>query len=205
MSETDHPGRRSAGAGRVLTALAAVFVAASVAAVAVPWLRGSTTTVSPRVPMGSATPQPSAVGPARQVFAVACVRTADDYCPRYIDDLVRRRQLDPAQQVRVQAAADRVRLVLPAGLVGRPVCEPTSGGACLLSRSAPTVNAVRDALVAAGFSAVVRQARSGDPAPIGSVLFAVTAAPGCVVGFHDGPSPQSNAVGLLPDGHCLAG
>jgi hypothetical protein len=66
-----------------------------------------------------------------------------------------------------------------------------------------TVGEVRDTLTAAGFTDVtVRIARNTDPAPAGSVLYAVPVIEACLVGSV---AQQSTVqlVGRLPGGACL--
>jgi hypothetical protein len=52
-------------------------------------------------------------------------------------------------------------------------------------------------------TAVVRPARGVDPAPAGSVVYAVPVGPGCVIGYRDGEAGGSIPAGTLPGGSCL--
>jgi hypothetical protein len=88
-------------------------------------------------------------------------------------------------------------------------CDADPGWTCDAPRPANTadVTAVRVVLTGLGYpAAVVRLERAGDPAPDGSVVYAVRL-PGdrCVVAFAAmGRGPNMNGVsGLLPSGECL--
>jgi hypothetical protein len=69
----------------------------------------------------------------------------------------------------------------------------------------------RASLARVGFpDAVVRIARPDDPAPAGSLLYAVRVESACVVGHIEGiprgyPSPdgRQDVLGLLPGGRCV--
>jgi hypothetical protein len=65
----------------------------------------------------------------------------------------------------------------------------------------------RRSLAAAGFDDVtVRMARPDDPAPAGSVIYAVAVGPACVLldQTEPGPPGDEQIVGKRPDGNCLA-
>lgn len=89
----------------------------------------------------------------------------------------------------------------------------TAGSARCANRPEPSpptdsdLAAVRATLARQGFpDAVVRFARSDDPAPPGALLYAVRVESACVVGHLEsvpsGPHQQV-VLGLLPDGRCL--
>jgi hypothetical protein len=74
-------------------------------------------------------------------------------------------------------------------------------------RTGPEVDDVRRGLSAAGFpDATVRPATAGDPAPPGSVIYAVRVGDACLIGYETGPElnfSSSSIGGLRRDGSCL--
>jgi hypothetical protein len=65
--------------------------------------------------------------------------------------------------------------------------------------------ALRAALLAAGLpDSAARPARRLDPAPAGSLLYAVDVGPACVLGYDLSGGGDRWVVGRLPDGHCLS-
>jgi hypothetical protein len=138
------------------------------------------------------------------------------YCERLVRDLSRRPHLTERQSAQlavraeeVQKAVDQLgRCVEPVAPPYRSECvaggveprhdQPTDDDADLLAR----------ALVEAGFDgAVARIAGRADPAPVGTILYAVPVGDGCVLGHLDslrGGGTQQT-VGRLPGGRCLAG
>jgi hypothetical protein len=193
--------------------LGVVFVLASAAALSIPLLRGADAVQSPtvRVTFGAS----SAESPAPQHLAVVCRKTSDDYCARWSADLIRRAPLTDAERATAMTVATRVRQAIPAHPTGACVTDPPTptGSAvprpvptrCGVSVARPDAESIRRALTAVGFTdAVVRPARTDDPAPAGSVLVAVGAGPACVVLFEHPQGGQDAVVGRLPDGTCRA-
>lgn len=80
------------------------------------------------------------------------------------------------------------------------VPRPASGR--LVVDAVALARALRDA----GFpNATVRMARPGDPAPVGSVLYAVPVGSACILGYDQGGGGSVNVVGRLLGGRCLTG
>ena len=76
--------------------------------------------------------------------------------------------------------------------------------ACSVEILPPSVRQVRTALGKAGHrTAVIRTARSDDPAPVGSVLVAVPTGRECILLFAEGGASRSWVAGRLPGGRCL--
>jgi hypothetical protein len=113
----------------------------------------------------------------------------------------------------VQRQVDAVRNALNTHLSPGPIrCLPTTEagqpGPC---GEAPglagpdDVERVRQVLDAAGFTgAVVRLATNEDPAPTGTVVYAVPAGFGCVLGYRRGLEGSDVAAGIRADGSCLS-
>ncbi|BCJ67695.1 hypothetical protein [Polymorphospora rubra] len=158
----------------LLIGLPAVAVAAGALAVGLPVLRG----------LGVAGNDPP-VAVERSLFAVVCQVGRPDDCERRTRLHVDRRPVTAREQMR--ALTDWQRVVLPA----------PSGGVV-------AVDEVRAAIVAAGHpDPVVQIALAGDPAPPGTVLYAVPVYGTCVIGHLGGGSHDLQVVGPLPDGRCL--
>ncbi|WJK41090.1 hypothetical protein O7608_01110 [Solwaraspora sp. WMMA2056] len=176
---------------RIGLPIAVLFVVASATAVAVPLVRASVSASGPDE------------RPAVTVKQFVCAQVAssvDDYCDRIAEDLGRRTPLTDEERVaaqpRRQALLDGFVRELGADCPGPP--EP-----CRLPATTP--DAVRQALVAAGFTdPAVRSARFTDPAPAGAILYAVRAGRACLLGYV---RPETAAppliVGRLPDDACL--
>jgi hypothetical protein len=166
--------------------LSAAGVLAAVAGVVV--LADRITSWADDGPVGSA--QPHLTGPSPRLYAcVALAQDADDYCGRAVLDWSRRKELTDADRLPAGGLVDQVRTA---------VAGPTSGYA----------EDIRRALSTAGFpGAIVRPARANDPAPDGSIVYAVDAGAACVIGYRDarGFGGGPNLVGTLPDGTCLPG
>ncbi|MEV0730224.1 hypothetical protein [Polymorphospora sp. NPDC050346] len=160
----------------LLVGLPAVAVAAGALAVGLPVLRG----------LGVTGNDPPVVV-ERSAFAVVCEVSRPDDCERRTRLHADRRPVPLPEHMR--ALTDWQRVVLPA----------PSGGVV-------AVDEVRAAIVAAGHpDPVVQIALAGDPAPPGTVLFAVPVYETCVIGHLGGGSHDLQVVGPLPDGRCLAG
>ena len=176
---------------------------------------------------------PDPAGPAAHRFACLYVsNTAQEAaegeiaCQREAVDQGRRVQLSQAQlsQLRsitrqvdaavdtavrgcVEAAVDRC-VAVPAQT--RVVRDPSVSGGALVAEIPPVVSAprtlapIRAALHRAGFrTPLVRLARPEDPAPPGSVVYAVSAGQACVIGYQGRQRATARAVGRLPSGSCL--
>ncbi|MEV4535234.1 hypothetical protein AB0J82_15525 [Asanoa sp. NPDC049518] len=131
-------------------------------------------------------------GPSRCAYNRPANATGDPCRPRPPDGPARatltaaeRASAEPARTIAERAVASALRC---------PTCasaEPAD---------------VRAALTAAGFpDAVARPARADDPAPPGTIVYAVPAGAACVLGYYD-PSTGSQRLqiqGSLYQGHCL--
>jgi hypothetical protein len=143
-----------------------------------------------------------------------------DLCRREVADAARRTALTAADRHRGESLARRVQAVLT-----RPVappgytCEPAAPAATFPPpcrwdpdlADPPGLGDVawaRQALRAAGYAgAVVRMATADDPAPVGSLLYAVPVDNLCIIGYGAQRSDLAGspvAKGQLPDGSCLS-
>lgn len=163
-------------------------------------------------PEASATSGSPASGDSAQ--SAGCAVLGDfpdsaDVCAREAADAKRRPRLDGAPLTEAYAAADKIRPVLTLF----SACSPVDSEACMrgpVSR-APNeddIDTVVSQLTKAGFTAVARVARGSDPAPHGSLLFAVeVGVQSCVIGYmREVPFGYGSSLamtGRLPDGHCL--
>jgi hypothetical protein len=188
---------------RLVVLLLTVFVVAGATALAVPLLRAAADP-APVAATTVAAPAPTAAHPAPPFDSFVCVESATKpHCDRYVADLTRRGPLDEAGRRTAQAALERMDGVLPPGREGP--CEfDEELEICSVEILPPSPGQVRQALDKAGYrTAVIRTARAGDPAPIGSLLVALPVGRGCVLSFDDGDGAQSWTAGQLPDGACL--
>jgi hypothetical protein len=105
---------------------------------------------------------------------------------------------DPGQVYPRPAGSELDPAQVPMPEPGRDERRPVSLG---------EVDLIVSVLRQAGFgSAVVRLAGDQDPAPAGTVIYAIEAGPGCVVGHQRGVGARGSwqVVGRLPDGGCLS-
>ena len=191
------------GPARLAVLLLTVFVVAAAAALAIPFLR-ATADPAPVAATTVAAPTPTAAQSAPPGDGFLCVESATEpHCDRYVADLTRRAPLDEAGQRTARAASERMDGVMPPGREGP--CEfDEELEICSVEILPPLPGQVRQALDKAGYrTAVIRTARIGDPAPVGSLLIAVPVGRGCVLSFDDGDGAQSWTAGQLPDGSCL--
>jgi hypothetical protein len=158
-------------------------------------------------------PSPAAAspshGPSQPVgFAIICSAHPKDpgYCDRYVADLGQRGQLTEAQRTEATARAGPV-VEAVRGLTqrhSRCVAEslrPDGGPPpCRLVYDPIAIADLRAALGRG--DAIVRPARPDDPAPVGSVFFAVRMADACLIGHADSTDAQHAIVGPLPGGRC---
>jgi hypothetical protein len=134
-----------------------------------------------------------------------CVFTA--YCERAAAEVARRPPLDETGRAQGKDAMNTVHRALTV----RSACASSAACATSSTRHAPTaadVDASQRGLRDAGFGdVVVRIARPHDPAPTGSLLYAVAVGAGtCVVGHVadlPGGSGTGFVAGALPDGTCI--
>ena len=146
---------------------------------------------------------------------------ARDYCDRYVRDLSQRAELTQAQRDALDADRRRVEYAL-SRLDSCAWPSPSDVAACARSRladgpaSSPRpaseqlgpadVEAVQAALRDAGFNdALVRLARSEDPATDGSIFLAVPLKDACLLGYLDSLRAGGNRylAGRLPNGRCV--
>jgi hypothetical protein len=144
--------------------------------------------------------------------SVSCLVSDNDhgsYCERVATDVVRRASLTAEQRAAAEQAHNRVQRAVSRD----DRCSPPTSSDCLASpRRIPTsadVDQRRKKLEEAGFSgSVVRIARPDDPAPHGTLLYAVPVAGGaCVVGYIKtlpGGGGGGFLGGPLPNGRCLS-
>lgn len=155
-------------------------------------LTGATALILPHVApvFGARSAAPADQAGSRPVGVVCIPDTLDrGYCSRYVKDVARRTPITGSPSALSSAKAIDVAML---GV------RPSPGQAY--------VDAVRGAL-AAYPGAVVRAARPDDPAPVGTVIFAVPVGADCVLGFlragSNGVGVGPGVVGHLPDGTCL--
>jgi len=141
----------------------------------------------------------------------SCLRseqTPHDHCERVAANIARRTPLSPEQR----AVAERAYNAVQRAVSHDTRCSPPSADACLApTKQAPKsadVDHRRESLEKAGFAdSAVRIARADDPAPQGSLLYAVPVANGaCVVGYIKalpGGGGGGFLGGLLHNGRCL--
>jgi len=133
----------------------------------------------------------------------------DEQCRQPLADEANRSALTTQELLDAKRAAEEVKQEL------KRACGPDAGGeACFpvqLGSAAPTnrpggVERIRQVLTDGGFTVVaVRLAQPTDPAPPGSIFYAVAAGTGCVLGSVDFAGVRlPRVVGTLPGGHCLA-
>jgi hypothetical protein len=177
---------------RIWLPVAALFLLASAAAVAVPLVRGGAS---------AGEPDPRSTAAVERFACAQLASSVDDYCRRIAEDLGRRAPLADGDR----AAAQPLRQTLVDGFVrelGADCHGPIEP--CLLRATPP--EAVRRALIASGFvDPVVRPAGFTDPAPVGAVLYAVPAGHACLLGHvQPGTAAPPLVVGPLSDGACLS-
>jgi hypothetical protein len=130
-------------------------------------------------------------------------------CRREGDDFARRAPLSVEQRQRAEAMAQAVERAASSGgwCIGRIT------RACLTRSSShrpgpEDVDAARRWLARTGASdTTARLARPGDPAPVGSLLWAARVGDACIIGYIDtipGGGGFFRFAGLLPDGSCLS-
>jgi len=114
-------------------------------------------------------------------------------------ELAHRAPVSDADRERAHDAQARLRLsvVYPTRILeNRPA-----------GRTGPEIEDVQQGLSAAGFAdATVRVATAADPAPAGSVIYAVRVGDACLIGYETGLVPDwssSSVLGLRSDGRCL--
>jgi hypothetical protein len=150
-----------------------------------------------------ASPAPS---PHRLLTCVAQASSrhpGDDPCARIAADRSQRRQLSQAERDGSQKAVRS----LTAALVRQTRSDCRSApGLCVNVILPADVSQVRQQLTGAGYpDPVVRVAQPTDPAPAGSVIYAVAYGSLCLVGYlPEDSTGQLEAVGALPDGRCLS-
>jgi hypothetical protein len=129
-------------------------------------------------------------------------------CDRIAVDTGRRSAVSTSQRQAAMSAAQSVMRVV-SGIPFALDCDPQCTGRTatpLPRRGTNDPGAVQAALRRAGYrDAVARLARSDDPAPAGTTVYAVPVPGGCVVGYQRGIAGAGNLTitGRLPGGHCL--
>ncbi|GAB2968191.1 hypothetical protein [Saccharothrix stipae] len=137
---------------------------------------------------------------------VAAGDTGTRHCARIAEDITRRAPLDEAGRRRAEEVAAAVQRTT--SLLGScPVAEAKCATSAPRPPTADDVTALTRELTAKGLTTTARLAAADDPAPTGSLLYAVDVEPGaCVVG-HLTAIPGGGAghyvAGHLPEGGCL--
>lgn len=159
---------------------------------------------------GSAAPEPGDAAAPTSANTAICAFTGSDpsageHCGRLVADLNRRAPLTERRRAGVREAVTEVERAVQ--LVG--VCAVPGSDACGRSAATPYPVELVDAVAREGYRATARFARPDDPAPTGSVLYAVEVDRDvCLVGYvRLMPRHQagSSVAGRLPDGRCLSG
>jgi hypothetical protein len=136
-------------------------------------------------------------------IVIACLSQPGEpgYCDRYFADQSQRDQLTEAQRREATVLADPIRAAVDRLAHGRSRCvTETVNSPCRLVYDPIAVDDVRAAI--ARPDAIVRLARYDDPAPLGSVFYAVPMASACLIGHADSMGPGHAVVGHLPGGRC---
>jgi hypothetical protein len=146
------------------------------------------------------------------MFAVsddkAARKAAEELCHRTATDRSRRAAITNPGPIGYDGTAAAMLGTISRAVLCPPPALPNSC-ARQPGRAATDADVVsaRDALVTAGLpGSIVRIARAADPAPAGSLVFALLMGDGCVVGYLDPGTGRSwhEVGGLLPNGRCLA-
>jgi hypothetical protein len=176
-------------------------------------------------------PAPSPSG-SHRYYSCITYGTDESYCHRLIQEMARRPDVPQAQKDRLAATVRRIEDAAdwpgictgigPHLPVRSPSATPSPGGRRSWTDcggwarpghdgteppDATDVDAVARSLDESGFpGAVVRLARSDDPAPHGSIIYAVPVEDVCVVGHLETLRGGGGSVllGKLGDGTCLA-
>ncbi|MBU2664828.1 hypothetical protein KOI35_15100 [Actinoplanes bogorensis] len=168
------------------------------------WLtQPGTPSAAAPAPGQAATGQAAQAAPAQPVTKRSGSVCGDDLCSRTAADSARRTSLttSPAD---FDAETHRI-----AGAVTAALCPPAAVSTCGTAQASPATDIalVRATITGQGFpAATVRFARPRDPAPDGSVVYAVPLTGGaCFVAYavRGIGSSTPPAVGKLPDGRCL--
>jgi len=135
------------------------------------------------------------------VVVTSADQPEDDSCEKVASEFARRSTLDDDERHQTEQTRSAVQYLLADAEMDcrrRPATCSATGPPQL------TVDEVRQALKTGGHQgAVVRTARADDPAPAGSIFYAVPTGPGCVLGhLGDGGGPNGIVLGTLPDGTC---
>ena len=133
-------------------------------------------------------------------FVCAHDETDEGECDRLMREMSRRSAPNESNRAAAQRWADTIERDLATRQLER--CLPPCTGTDFL----PSVNEVRAWLMDAGHDeAVVRPATADDPAPAGSIVYAVGVGPDCIVGHlaAGGTTSRAYVLGTLPSGTCL--
>ncbi|GAA3216571.1 hypothetical protein ACFO1B_15390 [Dactylosporangium siamense] len=153
----------------------------------------------------SAPPAPAAS--KQRLFACAVPQGADaDYCGRVVQDLNQRAEITDQTRADLSDEARTVDEVLNPRQACRAV-QTTPGGPArqVCDRVLPDPAVLLARLDDAGFTgAVVRPAAAGDPAPAGSLFYAVPVRGACIIGAVTGlpDGVGSRVAGTLASGAC---
>ncbi len=140
-------------------------------------------------------PDSSSGGQAR-----VCVQRADegDYCDRLAREWAGRSSMTRDDSVTAQHSAEAIERHL--------VTRRLAGCTASCANTLPSAGEIRAWLVDAGHdNAVARIATEDDPAPAGSIVYAVRIGSACVVGHlsTSGSTARALVLGRLPNGDCL--
>lgn len=181
-----------------------VFVSVLVVVLVVPlmwWMRSSGQSGDP---VGS----PDGTGRHGGVCVGWYSPNTDEQCRRSAEDQARRHSVTDDHRVAADLIADDLdQVLMRLGRCMTPEGAPCGGVTAVRPVGEPDVPLLRQSLDEAGIPVeTARLAHAGDPAPPGSLFYAVPlAGGGCVVGFVTsvpGGGGQRAVVGSLPDGRC---
>jgi hypothetical protein len=146
----------------------------------------------------------------QQTFGCISWNTADsqEVCDKSAADQAKRQPATDAQRAEAQSVMNDIdRVVRRVGRCLTSDGNPCAGGAATRPATDADAEAAGQALSNAGLRSTVRVARPDDPAPAGSLFYAIELPSGaCVVGHVSelpGGAGGTVVTGTLPDGRCI--
>jgi hypothetical protein len=137
----------------------------------------------------------------------------DGYCARLVKDAARRPELTAEQEAQLAGQVEAVEHAMhELNWCDTPMVPPPYRSQCAGISPGPQptqahVDALHKTLVDAGFGgAIIRLARTDDPAPKNTIIYAVPVGEACVIGYMQGLGNGGGhqVLAPLPDGRCLA-